>query len=209
MSKALATTTSENDPSKWDDKFDRIIKWYNDEREDDDPKKIKLHKDLEEQLKRWDWLYNKICLPKNRYKTDIQLIKLVKKQYPDLSERTARRTLQDMRRFFGVVSQPELAFEKVMLIASIKQTQREAVEKGDLKAKNAADKNLIAVMGADKQQQAVENTTIINIVGYHPEQLGVQILPEEQIEALINDVLNADRKAAENPFADFIDVTGK
>lgn len=205
MSKALATTSSD-DPGKWDDKFDLIIKWYNDERADDDPKKIKLHADLQAQLQRWSWLYEMVCIPKNRYKSDVQLIQLVQKQYPDLSQRTARRTLRDMRRFFGQIDQPQLAFEKVMLVASIKDTIKKAKVAKDFRAAASAENNLTKVLGADQAQQAVENTTIINIIGFNPEQLGAQPLPEDQLNQLIAQVLAADQKAAEQPFTDFTEI---
>ncbi|MBD2700139.1 hypothetical protein IC229_05800 [Spirosoma sp. BT702] len=183
------------------------MKWYNDEREDDDPRKVNLHADLEAQLKRWTWLYNKICLPKNRYKTDAQLIRLLAKEYPDLSERTCRRTLRDMRRFYGSVDQPVLAFEKKMLIASIKDTLRKAKLKGDLKSASSAEKNLIAVLGADQPEQAVENKTIINVIGFNPEQLGAQALPQAKLDELIAQIMNVDKKKADQPFDDFTDVS--
>lgn len=42
-----ALTTTDTELSKWDDKFDRIVKWYNDPREESDPKRIKLPTPLE------------------------------------------------------------------------------------------------------------------------------------------------------------------
>lgn len=208
MSKSL-TLVTDNDPGRWDDKFDTIVKWYNDDRDEDDPKKIKLPAPLQEQLQRWNWLYNRLSIPRHQYKNDNQLIKLILKQYPTLSERTARRTLQDMRRFYGTVDQPELAFEKIMLVRSIKNTLRDANEKGDLKAKNSAEKNLIAVLGADKTAEKVENKTIINIINFNPVQLGAIPMAQEALDAMIGEIMNYDKKKAENPFDDFADVTHK
>lgn len=206
MSTALSLL-NENDPSRWDDKFDRIVKWYNDERPDDDPKKVKLAPALAEQLNRWTWLYGMVTIPKNRYKNDAQLIKLLQVQYPDLSERTARRTLRDMRRFFGSVDQVEIAWEKNMLLASIKETLRQAKKKKDLKAANSAEKNLITVLGADKSQETVENKTIINVINFNPVQLGAIPMEQEQLDAMVAEIMNYDKKKAENPFDDFNDVT--
>lgn len=206
MSTALSTT-ADNDLSRWDDKFDRIVKWYNDDRPDSDPKKIKLPAPLEEQLKRWSWLYSMVNIPKNRYKRDIDLIRLLVKEYPDLSERTARHTLRDMRRFFGVLDQPNLAFEKVMLISSMKDTLRRAKVKNDIKGANAAEKNLMAALGADQAEELVENKTIINVINFNPASLGAQTMSEEQLNAMVDKMLAADKKKAEQPFDDFEDVT--
>lgn len=206
MSTAL-TTTSENDLSRWDDKFDRIVKWYNDDRAEDDPKKIKLAAPLQEQLQRWTWLYDMLNIPKNRYKRDTDIIKLLAKKYPDLTERTARHTLRDMRRFFGVLDQPNVAFEKVMLISSMKDTLRRAKVKNDLKAANVAEGNLMKALGADQSEELVENKTIINIINYNPVQLGAQELSEDKLNGLIEKMLASDKKKAEQPFDDYEDVT--
>lgn len=207
MSKALAT--SDNEPSKWDDKFDRIVKWYNDDRPDDDPKKIKLPAPLLQQLQRWSWLHDMLSIPKNRYKTDTAILKLIQKQYPDISERTARFILRDTRRFFGMVSQPALAYEKVLLLDGIKDTLRKASKRNDLKAMNAAQKNLITVLGADQPEEVVENKTIINIINFNPVNLGAQVLSPEKLDELVNQMIEGDKKKAEQPFDDFEDVTQK
>ncbi|MCX6216480.1 hypothetical protein [Spirosoma sp.] len=206
MSKQL-TLLNDNDPGRWDDKFDLIVKWYNDEREEDDPRKIKLPAPLFEQIGRWNWLYAMVTMPKNRYKSDPQLIKLLRVQYPDLSERTARRTLRDMRRFFGAVEQPELAWEKIMLIAGIKETIRKAGLAKDFRAVASAQKNLASVLGADKTAETVENKTIINVINFNPVQLGAIPMSQEALDSMIEEITNYDKKKAENPFDDFTDVT--
>lgn len=206
MSKAL-TVPSDNEPSKWDDKFDKIVKWFNDDRPDDDPQKTKLPASLLEQLQRWNWLHDMLSIPKHRYKSDAAVIKILQKQYPDLSERTCRFILRDTKRFFGIVSQPELAYEKVLLLQSIKETLDKARLKNDLKAKNAAEKNLIAVLGADKTEEKVENKTIINIINFNPEQLGAIPMSQEKLDEMIEKMLSADTKKAEQPFDDFEDVS--
>ena len=198
---------NESDPSKWDDKFDRIVKWYNDDRPDTDPKKTRLPAALQEQLNRWQWVYDFLNIPKNRYKRDSDIIKIIKKQYPDLSERTARFTLRDMRRFFGVQDQPQVAFEKVMLIASMKDTLRRAKIKNDTKGAAAAEKNLMSVLGADRQEEMVENKTIINVINFNPESLGAIPMTPEKLDELIAKMLGEDKKKADQPFDDFEDVT--
>lgn len=202
-----ALTLQENDPSRFDDKFDRIVKWYNDERAEDDPRRIKLAPALFEQLNKWNWLYRMLSVPKNQYKRDTEIVRLLQKEYPELSERRCYLLLRDMRRFYGVLEAPNLAFEKVMLIASIKDTLRRAKVKNDLKAAAAAEKNLSLVLGAEKSDDPADQKTIINIINYNPAQLGAQELSEDVLQELIDKMLTADKKKAETPFDDYEDVT--
>lgn len=199
-------TTTDTELSKWDDKFDHIVRWYNDPRPEDDPKRIRLSAPLQQQYKRWCWLYAQMIIPKNRYKRDSDLIDIIVNQYPDLTERTARTILRDTRRFFSVLDEPNLAWEKVMLIGSMKDTLRKAKQRNDIKGANAAEKNLMTALGADKPEEHVENKTIINLINFNPEQLGAIGMPPEQLDEMIHKLLTEDKRKAERPFDEYEEV---
>lgn len=185
-------------PDAWDDKFDRIVRWYN----SSDPN-AKLPKPLAEQLDRWNYIYSLILLPKNQFKRDSSLIRAILDRYPDLSDRTARLALRDTRRFFASVDSPVLAFEKVMLLANAKDMANRARKRNDLKAEGVALKLIKEITGADQPENVVENRTIINVLNYNPVELGGQLIAEDKLQKMISDMLEKDKKKAENPFDDY------
>ena len=99
-----------------------------------------------------------------------------------------------------------MAWEKAMLVASMKDTLRRAKQKNDLKSTNAAEKNLMTILAADQAVEAVENKTIVNIINFNPEQLGVQLIPREQLDTMIEKMLAGDKKKAEQPFDEYEDI---
>lgn len=186
----------------FDDKFDRIHRWYTSSDED-----AKLPKPLAQQLERWTAIYGLMNKPENRFQRESRLVALVGEAFPDLSERTVRGLLADTRKFFASVDQPNQAFERVMLIAEAKDALSRARTKNDSKAENAAIKNLTVLLGADKPEEVVENKTVINILNYNPTELGGELLDEDKLQAMIKRMLSDDEKKKDDPFSDFTDVT--
>lgn len=196
-----------NSPSRFDDKFDAIVRWYNDDREDSDERKIKLTKPLREQYDRWLYIYSILSLPKIRFKSDTVIILKLKDKYPDLSDKTLRQSLNDTRRFFAQIEEPVLAHERIMLITNMKRAMEKAEKKGDMKSLGALYGHYIKVIGADKTEAPVDNRTIINILNYNPEQLGGKQLSDDQIEAIVQRMLADDKKKDEELFDSYEDVS--
>lgn len=205
MSTQLATLTE--DPTPFDDKFDRIVKYYRDRRDDDDPKKPKLPPKLQEQLSRWKLIYG--LLSSARYPKMIQQVNAVMKLFPDLSDRTARNYLEDTKKFFAIQDERNLAFERVMIIDELQDDMRLAKRKGDLRSLGTLRKVYVDVIGANKPEEKVENRTIINIVNYNPEQLGGKQMSNEALEKLTAKMLAADEKKQRELFDDYEDVTSQ
>lgn len=203
MNAELAVTT--NEVTRFDDKFDLIVKYYRDRRADDDPKKIKLSKDLENQLRHWITIH--ALLSTGRYPKTAQQINAILKAIPDISPRTARNYLEDTRRFFAITDEPNLAYERVMLIEELRDNMRICKRKGDMRSLAALAKIYVDVIGANKPETPVDNRTIINVINYNPEQLGGQQISDAALQAMVDKMLADDQKKQEELFSDYTDVT--
>ncbi|RYC69796.1 MULTISPECIES: hypothetical protein [Spirosoma] len=202
MNNDLALT---NLPSRFEDKFDRIVKYYRCQLPDTDPKKVKLSRDLAEQLSHWITIH--ALLSTGRYPKTSQQLNAILKAIPGISARTARNYLDDTRRFFAIQDQPNLAYERVMLIDEMRDDMRLAKKKGDLRSLAALRQIYIKLIGADKPEDPVENKTVINIINFNPEQLGGQQISDEQLTRMIDKMLALDKKKTEELFDDFEDVS--
>lgn len=198
-------TLLNDDPSRWDDKFDRIVKYYRCRRADDDPKKVTLSKDLQLQLDRWTLIYG--ILNTGKYPKTTQQISAILKVIPGITDRTARTYLTDSKRFFVVLEEPNLAYERVMIIQELRDDMRICKKKGDMRSLAALRKIFIEVIGANKPEEVIENRTIINIVNFNPEQLGGQVLSDEAMERMVAKILGDDKKKQEELFDDYDDVS--
>lgn len=194
-------------PSRHDDKFDAIVRWYNDDRDLDDPARLKLSQSLQEQYERWQYIYSLLTLPKIRFKSDTMLVKRLKEKWPKLSDRVLRYAIADTRRFYAQLEQPVLDWERVMLITNMKRAMEMAMKKGDLKSLGAIFGHYIKLIGADKHEAPVDNRTIINFINYNPEQLGGKQISDDQLEALVARMKGEDKKKQQALFDDFEDVS--
>ena len=198
-------TTVPNDAGRFDDKFDRIVKHFRDRRPDSDPKKPKLPQDLQLQLNHWITIHG--ILSTGRYPKTVQQLNAILKAIPGLSPRTARNYLDDTKRFFAVQDEPNLAYERVMIIEELRDDMRLAKRKGDLRSLAALRKIYIDVIGANKPEEVVENKTIINILNYNPEQLGGQVISDAALDKMIENFLTDDKKKQEQLFDSYEDVS--
>ncbi|GAB3550594.1 hypothetical protein [Spirosoma fluminis] len=203
MSTELTLTT--NAQTRWDDKFDKIVKFYRDRRPDSDPDKLTLSKDLQLQLDRWILVHG--LLSTGRYPKTTHQVNAVMKAIPGITSRTARNYLEDTKRFFAMEDQPNLAYERVMLIEEVRDDMRLAKRKGDLRSLAALRKLYSELIGANKPEEKVENKTIINIVNYNPEQLGGQLISDEALDKMIERMMADDKKKQEELFDDYEDVS--
>jgi hypothetical protein len=203
MSTELSTLT--DDKTRFDDKFDAIVKHYRDRRPDDDPQKPKLSATLQEQLSRWKLIYG--LLSTGKYPKMIQQVNAVMRLFPDLSDRTARYLLDDTKKFFAIQDERNLAWERVLIIDSLQDYMRQAEKRKDFRSLAALTKLYIDVIGANKPEEKVENRTIINIVNYNPEQLGGKQMSNEALERLTAKMLGDDEKKNRELFDDYEDVT--
>ena len=192
-------------PSKWDDKFDRIVKYYRCRRPESDPKKVKLSADLQLQLDRWIFIHG--LLGSGRYPKTTQQLTAIERGIPGISARTARHYLEDTRRFFANQDEPNIAYERVMIIEELRDNMRICKKKGDMRSLAPLLKLYIEAIGANKPENVVENRTIINIINYNPEQLGGQTLSDEAIKKMVGKMLGEDKKKQEELFDDFQDVS--
>jgi len=203
MNTELATVTEES--SRFDDKFDKIVKFFRDRRPDTDPKKPKLSQDLQLQLNHWITIHG--ILSTGRYPKTFQQLNAILKVIPGISPRTARNYLDDTKRFFAIQDEPNLAYERVLIIDELRDDMRLAKKKGDLRSLAALRKIYIELIGANKPEEVVENKTIINIVNYNPEQLGGTVISDAALEKMIENFMADDKKKQESLFDDYEDVS--
>lgn len=205
MSTELTPVPLTESPGRFDDKFDRVLRWARDTREDSDPMRIKIPAELEQQFRRWNLIYG--LLSAGSYSRIGQQIGMVKKAIPGITDRTARNLLNDTKRFFAALDAPNLAWEKQSLMASILDDIDSARRKGDYKSIASLHKLYATLIGADQPENPVENRTIVNVINYNPEQLGGQQISDEQLKAMVENMMADDKKKNQELFADFEDVT--
>lgn len=185
--------------TKWQDKFDLVLKWYR-----GDTAGLDLPKDLEVQRLRWMHIYG--LLSTGKYPKDTQVISAILKAFPEISQRTAYNYLRDTRRFYASLNEPDLAFERVALIMEMKDDMRIAKKKGDLRSLAALRKVYATLIGADKAAEVVENKTIINIINYNPVMLGGEEIDEATIDKMVAKLLADDKKKQDKEFDTYEDV---
>ncbi|OIN59804.1 hypothetical protein [Arsenicibacter rosenii] len=190
------TTSSGGGLAKWEDKFDRVYRWYRDE-----TGSITLPAELEQERRQWAWIY--ALMESGAQTKESQLVLAIQKQYPGTQARVARRLLDDTRRFYSVLGKPNLDFERVMLISQLREDIRRARRSEDFKAVASLSKLYAQVIGADQPQEQVENKTVINVLNFNPVQLGGEEIDPEQLEKLIKNLKAADKRKREEEFSDF------
>lgn len=193
------------EPSRFDDKFDRIVKHYRCQLPDGHPQKVKLAKPLERQLEQWTTIHG--LLSTGRYPKTYQQLNVILKTYPDITQRTARNLLADTKRFFAMTEQPNLAYSRMMLIEELSDAMNKAKKKNDFRSYAALAKVYADVTGANKTEEVIENRTVINVINYNPEQLGGQQISDDQLERMVERMLASDKKKQEELFDDFEDVS--
>jgi hypothetical protein len=191
-------TVTDNSPIRPDDKFDRVVKHWRDP-------SSKLPQDLQVQLNHWITIHG--ILATGRYPKTTQQLNAILKAIPGISPRTARNYLADTKRFFVMAEQPDLAYERNMVIEQLRADMHLARRKGDLRALAALTKLYIDVIGANKPEAVVENKTIINILNYNPEQLGGQVISDEALDKMIENFRADDQKKKSQLFDDYEDVS--
>jgi len=128
---------------KFEDNFDRIVKYYFDERHQD-----KLPADLQAQLDRWKF----VRLVYSSWKVTIkrEVATALIKQY-GIDEATAYRDIANAQRLYVRLEEVNREFERIIRIEEIKALRAKCIARGDLKIAAECDKNLIKIGGYDKE----------------------------------------------------------
>ncbi|QIP16812.1 hypothetical protein G8759_31305 [Spirosoma aureum] len=191
--------------TKWEDKYDLVLRWARDERSDDDPLRTRIPAALEQQFRRWNQIYG--LLQAGTYSKTTEQIAVVKKTFPGISDRTARNLLADTKRFFSVLDAPNLAWERLTLIEEVREDIKLARQKGDFRSVAALRTLYAKLTGADQPEEVVENKTIFNIIAFNPEQLGVELIDPDKLDTMIRSITASDKKKRDDFFTQFEDVT--
>lgn len=191
-----------NEEQRFEDAFDQIMRWYKDE-----SGRIQLSPSLEGRRQRWlsarEWMLTYKPL------TDTGVVNFLV-QHHGVSEPQAWRDVRDTKRFFASMEKANREFERIMLVANIKDLRTKAESKGQFKVAAQCDATLAKMGQFDKPDETDEQATgkhIELLVGFNPKLVGAKEIPNllEQVQKFIGD------KAARELMldnADFIDANG-
>ena len=191
-----------NEEQRFEDAFDQIMRWYKDE-----SGRIQLSPSLEGRRKRWlsarEWMLTYKPL------TDTGVVNFLM-QHHGVSEPQAWRDVRDTKRFFASMEKANREFERIMLVANIKDLRTKAESLGQFKVAAQCDATLAKMGQFDKPDESDDQATGKNIellVGFNPKLVGAKEIPNllEQVQKFIGD------KAARELMldnADFIDANG-
>jgi hypothetical protein len=156
---------------RFEDNFDKIVKYYLDEKSQD-----KLSPELQAQLKRWKF----IRLVYSSWKITIkrEVVNALVKEF-GVDEATAYRDIANAQRLYARLEEVNKEFERIIRIEEIKALRSKCISKGDLKTAAECDKNLIKIGGYDKELQApkvVQNIT--NEIVFDPRLVDGEVIPD-------------------------------
>src|SRR5437868_4393228 len=123
-----------SEDQRFEDAFDQIMRWYKDE-----TGRIQLTPSLEARRQRWlsarEWMLSWKPL------TDTGVVTFLM-QHHNVSEPQAWRDVRDCKRFFASMEKANKDFDRIMLIANIKDLRTKAEAKGQFKVAAQCDATL-------------------------------------------------------------------
>jgi len=128
---------------RFEDNFDKIVKYYTDERFHE-----KLSAELQVQLQRWKF----IRLIYSSWKVTIkrEVVNALVKEF-GVDEATAYRDIANAQRLYVRLEEVNKEFERIIRIEEIKLLRAKCIAKGDHKTAAQCDTNLLKIGGFDKE----------------------------------------------------------
>lgn len=185
---------------RYEDAFDHIMRHFKDEN------RYPLSDSLRGRLDRWRAAYDWILTYKPL--TDSAAVKFLMGMY-QVTEPQAWRDIRDCKRFFGNMEKAHRDFERIMLIAQIRDLRAKAEAKGQFKVAAQCDATLAKLEITIKDDQEGENQNtgknIELLIGFNPKLVGAKEIPNllEQVEKFIG-----EKAKQELMIEDWIDSDG-
>jgi hypothetical protein len=137
-----------------------------------------------------------------KFQSENELAKVIT-TYHRVSLSIARRDVEIFKQLYVYSNPVDWKFERALLLYSVKNNINAARAEGDLKTVQKEHKNLIDMIGEDKdggEARAVH----INVINYNPTLVGAVEIPD--LEKMIESMIAKDKKAEEAAFNDFEDA---
>lgn len=157
-----------SEDARFEDDFDKIMRSFKDER-------YKLTDALQQRLDRWksarEWILTQRPL------TDSATVNFLKQNH-GISEGQAWRDVRDTKRFFASMEKANLEYDRIMLVAQIRDLRAKAEFAGDFAVAAKCDATL-QKMGVGKEAEAVDTgaKTIELVIGFNPALIGAKPIP--------------------------------
>ncbi len=184
---------SKTDIAKFEDKLDKVVKYYFDDR-----KQVKLSEDLLKQIERWKFI--RMVYTSWRTSSRRDIVSAVVKEY-GVDEATAYRDILNAQKLYVRLEEVNKEFERIIRIEDIKALRAKCIAKGDLKTAAACDANLIKIGGYDKELEAPKViNNIINQLMYDPTLVGAEKIPN--IEQVVKSFLAKKKRVDDSEIED-------
>ncbi|WP_128544076.1 hypothetical protein [Larkinella soli] len=170
-----------SESERFQEAFDHIMRWYR-----SDGQKP-LSPPLEARRLRWVAAREYIVLYKPL--TDSEIVKYLAKTY-GISEPQAWRDVRDTKRFFATMEAVDKEFDKIMLIAQIKDLRTKAILLEDYKTAAKCDENLIKLGHFDQPGEGgPAGKTIVLSIDFNPARIGAKPIPnlQQMVEKFIGE----------------------
>lgn len=155
---------------------------------------VKLTKKDKEQLDRFSFAEAQL----RRFKSRAIVAKMMSVRY-NISIPQAYRDINNAKIVFGSSVIVDKDYYRAFLLDSIVETIRMAVKAGDLRAKNAAEKNLIVLLGFDKDDSSPLTPEMLqqNILVITPDVAALGLPKVQDLDKQIHKFLKEEARNAE------------
>lgn len=159
-----------SEDARFEDDFEKIMKWYRDET------RYPLTESLQGRLNRWksarEWMLTMKPL------TDSQSVAFLMGAHAGLSEPQAWRDVRDTKRFFASMEKTNKEFDRIMLVADIRDLRAKAERVPDLRTVAQCNSTLQKMgVGEEKTDAEGQSKDIEIFVGFNPKLLGAKEIP--------------------------------
>ncbi|GAB2571846.1 hypothetical protein [Spirosoma areae] len=159
-----------NEDARFEDDFDKIMRWYRDET------RYPLSESLQQRLKRWksarEWMLTARPL------TDTQTVNFLLQTHQPLSEPQAWRDVRDCKRFFASMEKTNKEYDRIMLVAQIRDLRAKAEDAGQFKVAAQCDATLAKLgVGEEVQEDTNAGKSIELHISFNPKLLGAKEIP--------------------------------
>lgn len=159
--------TSED--ARFESDFEKIMRWYRDET------RYQLSDSLHARLLRWKFAQEFILT--QRPLTDSQVVNYLMEHH-DVSEPQAWRDVRDTKRLFVSMGKVNKEYDRIMLVAQIRDLRAKALHRDDLGVAAKCDATLQKMgVGEEVKQEDTNAKTIELHIGFNPKLIGAKEIP--------------------------------
>ncbi len=137
-----------------------------------------------------------------KFQTENELAKVVAK-YNGITVFMARKDVDLFKQLYVYGNPVDWKFERALLLYSVKNNINRAREEGDTKTVQREHKNLIDIIGEEKDADDVRQVNI-NVINYNPTLVGAVEIPD--LDKMIATMISKDKEALDKAFTDFEEV---